>query len=246
MSALRSFVDVLLGRHPRPAREPLPLAEWTDKGMTWEEAADALLQREAEARWTAANAETDRLKRCPKCSAAGTVRVVCPWPVVGLVRPHWWYCAEHAFAAGWIVDGLEPRMPTPPAEPTGAPLDARVGDLAAAVSQPVTWEPRPDVDHRVEWGPDGRIVTARERFNTLVLDWLRTRPLNSAAPVSVVTVEPYGTDWAGGTLDGFYSEFSVEITYVDAGGVTRHRECTGSELASLWFFVIGVATGEAS
>lgn len=76
-----------------------------------------------------------------------------------------------------------------------------------------------------------------ESFNEAVLRWMQTEePQRKAARIVRVTGD--GTDWAGGTEEGFYSEHSVWIRYVDEAGTERDWEVTGSSMASLWDHVI--------
>lgn len=53
------------------------------------------------------------------------------------------------------------------------------------------------------------------------------------APVKVIEVIEYGTDWAGDSFEGFRSEFYVEVV-TDKDSI--HVE--GEELGSLWRYVM--------
>lgn len=82
--------------------------------------------------------------------------------------------------------------------------------------------------------------TTSAGFRAYVLSWLREEAGISTA-ASVENVFCYGTDWAGDTPSGFYSEFDMGIDYTDADG-SLHRKninATGEEIASLWRWVIG-------
>lgn len=73
-------------------------------------------------------------------------------------------------------------------------------------------------------------------FNELILDWLREHHDSDAA--SIEKVDGYGTDWAGGTEEGFWSEFSVSISYVKNDGKKGFVDVTGELMGSLWKAVI--------
>jgi hypothetical protein len=83
---------------------------------------------------------------------------------------------------------------------------------------------------------DNDMTTGAERgFLAAVLPWVRQRATDA---VQVLAVTTYGTDWAGGTAEGFYSESDVSIEYVTAGGVQKTLTVAGESMESLWRFVM--------
>lgn len=80
----------------------------------------------------------------------------------------------------------------------------------------------------------GAGVTA---FYECVLAWLRTEGDEPTAAY-VTAVNTYGTDWAGDTEGGFYSESDVEISYLDTAGRSERRTLTGESMESLWRWVV--------
>jgi hypothetical protein len=73
-------------------------------------------------------------------------------------------------------------------------------------------------------------------FRAHVLRWLREEKHIDA--VSVEKVKGYGTDWAGDTNGGFYSDWSIDITYTDSAGKSRFEEVKGEDFLSLWHWVV--------
>lgn len=71
-------------------------------------------------------------------------------------------------------------------------------------------------------------------FRDAMLAFLRTEG------VEAVTVEDstYGSDWAGDTEGGFFSEFSTTLTWTTASGERGSREYAGEDMARLWQFVM--------
>lgn len=73
-------------------------------------------------------------------------------------------------------------------------------------------------------------------FNERVLAWLRTRDGYQSAD-SIVAVEPQGSDWNGDTEQGFYSSFSVDITFM-MGGHQFYSNVEGKDMENLWKAVV--------
>lgn len=73
-------------------------------------------------------------------------------------------------------------------------------------------------------------------FAAHVLAWLQTvRP----TAASVERVNGYGTDWAGGTEEGFHDEFGVSIMFTHADGTHGSIHVAGEQMESLWTHVVG-------
>lgn len=73
-------------------------------------------------------------------------------------------------------------------------------------------------------------------FEEHVLAWLQQhRP----TATEVVKVDSYGTDWMGDTEGGFYSGFSVDITWLDLVGGRHSFGVEGEAMDSLWEHVVG-------
>lgn len=70
----------------------------------------------------------------------------------------------------------------------------------------------------------------RPTFEEHVLEWLKGEEPRA---VSVEGVESYGTDWAGDTEGGFYSQSYVTIKWADAEGVVRFHEVQGEAMGAL-------------
>ncbi len=74
-------------------------------------------------------------------------------------------------------------------------------------------------------------------FNERVLTWLQERGGYPEA-TSIEAVEPYGSDWNGDTENGFYSTFSVSITFTYGEDKRGHRDVEGLEMQTLWSAVV--------
>ena len=73
-------------------------------------------------------------------------------------------------------------------------------------------------------------------FDRVVADWLRSTGKDVA---EIVSVEAYGTDWAGDTEGGFYDESDVTIKYrSEPDGKVNYLEVRGEEMGALWQFVM--------
>jgi hypothetical protein len=75
------------------------------------------------------------------------------------------------------------------------------------------------------------------QFENRVLEWVK-KQLDGDAVV-VLTVIGRGSDWAGDTEGGFYTEFEVTIRYRLADGTVKHRDITGEDMGSLWAWTVG-------
>lgn len=75
----------------------------------------------------------------------------------------------------------------------------------------------------------------RPTFEEHVFEWLKGE---ESRAVSVEGVESYGTDWAGDTEGGFYSQSDVTIKWTDTEGVVHFREIQGEAMGSLWDHVV--------
>lgn len=75
----------------------------------------------------------------------------------------------------------------------------------------------------------------RPTFEEHVLEWLKCEEPRA---VSVESVQSYGTDWAGDTFGGFYSEADVSIKWLDADGKSHMKEVKGEAMADLWDHVV--------
>lgn len=60
----------------------------------------------------------------------------------------------------------------------------------------------------------------------------------------VTAVTSYGTDWAGDTEGGFFSEFEVTVNFVTREGTERTRDLKGEALADLWSWVVNGWPGD--
>lgn len=76
---------------------------------------------------------------------------------------------------------------------------------------------------------------SKPSFEDYVLEWLKDEEPRA---VSVEGVQSYGTDWAGDTEGGFYSEADVTIKWADAEGKTHFREVRGEAMGTLWDHVV--------
>ena len=74
-----------------------------------------------------------------------------------------------------------------------------------------------------------------EGFNRRVLEWLRERCPDA---VEVTAVDGHGYDMAGDTEGGFYASFDCDIRYLDAEGKAHYLGIEGSDMASLWKWVV--------
>lgn len=83
--------------------------------------------------------------------------------------------------------------------------------------------------------PASNDVQDLPEFRKLVLDWAREQKPNI---VEILRVRGYGTDWAGDTEGGFYSETNIEISYKTDGGREGFWEITGDTFLSLWSYVV--------
>lgn len=73
-------------------------------------------------------------------------------------------------------------------------------------------------------------------FNERVLAWLR---ISDPKAESVVSVRGEGSDWAGDTEGGFFSVFTVSITYTSRGSArTQYLTVEGQDMESLWNAVV--------
>jgi hypothetical protein len=75
--------------------------------------------------------------------------------------------------------------------------------------------------------------------NERVLAWLRDHGYPTA--VSVDSVQPYGSDWNGDTEQGFYSSFSVHITFTYGAYeplTSGWMDVEGAAMQSLWHAVV--------
>lgn len=77
--------------------------------------------------------------------------------------------------------------------------------------------------------------TWRDEMNARILAWLQR---SDPSAVALDEAEGYGTDWAGDTEGGFYSEFGLTIRYHHADGAPRSREVAGQEMEDLWRFLL--------
>jgi len=77
-------------------------------------------------------------------------------------------------------------------------------------------------------------------FLSHVLKWVQ----NNKAPgaVKLDSVSGYGTDWDGDTEGGFYSRFSVDITYRTADDAKHSLDVEGEDMGSLWEWVVNRPT----
>jgi hypothetical protein len=104
------------------------------------------------------------------------------------------------------------------------PLEARTLTLSTSVTKP----------------PFTPVPSSPPGFNDHVLLWLREKEQLDAEHIESVT--GYGTDWAGDTNGGFYSEQTITIEYRTGSGDRAILEVTGDRFISLWNWVIGVWT----
>lgn len=78
-------------------------------------------------------------------------------------------------------------------------------------------------------------AAASQAFLDRVSEWLAP-----GHPGAVATaVHSSGTDWAGDTESGFHSNFNVWIQFVSPDGRAGSVDVEGSDLESLWRFVVG-------
>lgn len=74
-------------------------------------------------------------------------------------------------------------------------------------------------------------------FEEVIAAWLRSNGRGSV--VTVTKCDGVGSDWNGSTEAGFFESFAVDVTWVDAVGVTRRDSIVGDEMGSLWMHVVG-------
>ena len=73
-------------------------------------------------------------------------------------------------------------------------------------------------------------------FQAAVLAWLKED--QNIVATDVVRVSGDGTDWNGGTEEGFFSSFGVTIQYIDGNSIKQWKEVTGDDMESLWTWVV--------
>ena len=84
-----------------------------------------------------------------------------------------------------------------------------------------------------------------QAFRDMVRDWLRSEePVRDIA--EVVSVNAYGTDWAGDTEGGFYSESDVYIRYKSSEGREHYASIKGEASQSLWAWIVKAWPGDTT
>jgi hypothetical protein len=78
-----------------------------------------------------------------------------------------------------------------------------------------------------------------EEGNIHIYDYSVYPPVpNRHGAIKVLSVSGYGSDWAGDTAGGFYSETSIDIRWVDAARKEHFTELKGELFSSLWHWVV--------
>jgi hypothetical protein len=93
-----------------------------------------------------------------------------------------------------------------------------------------------------------------DKFKDHVLEWLKGEyaegtiqvyipsawptKICPAPPIQVREVTCYGTDWAGGTEEGFYSETDITIRWLCEVDHEHYAELKGELFMSLWHWVV--------
>lgn len=75
-------------------------------------------------------------------------------------------------------------------------------------------------------------------FHECVLAWLKQHEWYTNAE-EVLNVTGDGTDWSGGTEEGFRSRFSVDVKFRSSnGGMIRTITVGGDDMEDLWDWVV--------
>lgn len=76
----------------------------------------------------------------------------------------------------------------------------------------------------------------QQEFHAVVLAFIQKH--EDAEAVEIIEVGGYGTDWAGGTEEGFYSTFDAAVRWRRADGSTQSKGYEGEDMGDLWAWVI--------
>lgn len=78
-------------------------------------------------------------------------------------------------------------------------------------------------------------------FAAAVLAWLNAGQVDLSTDdpaVELTACSMYGTDWAGDTNSGFYSEHDLTLSWKTAAGRPGHATISGEKMSSLWNAVV--------
>jgi hypothetical protein len=78
--------------------------------------------------------------------------------------------------------------------------------------------------------------TVKDAVAAIILAWVQQH--HDPAAAKVTRVQHSGSDWAGDTEHGFYSQFGVEVSYQRADGSTGFLDVEGEDMGSLWEAVV--------
>lgn len=79
-------------------------------------------------------------------------------------------------------------------------------------------------------------------FAAAVLAWVNAELVREGVgadpAVTLTACSMYGTDWAGDTDGGFYSEHELTLEWVTTTGKTCRQDISGDAMESLWNAVV--------